>query len=570
MLRMAFLFALSALSASAAEQWTRLNTPHFELYTTAGDKKGRELILYFEQVRSFFTQVWPSQGNTEFPVRIVVFRNEKQYKPYAPNEVAAAYYAPGRHRDYIVLGDTDPEHLPAAIHEYMHLMVRHSGLKLPVWLNEGWADLYSTLKPAGRKTMVGDLIPGRVQALMTEKWMSFDALTSVGPKSATYNEKNRAGIFYAESWALAHMLYLAPEYSPKFAAFVAAVNRGKTAAEACRIAYGRTSAEVYADLQAYLRRNRLFGAVFEAKLAKSEEEAEASLPAAFESETMLADLLSVSGKREQAVEAFRNLASENPGNPEIPAAEAYLAWQNGDRDSARALFAKAFAAGGKDPEMCYHLGALELEKDPTSSLAIAALKRALDAKPDYTDARLRLGLAQLNAHDYAAGVGTLQQIHKIGDEQAPTLFNGLAYGYFQTGEPEKAREAARNALKWDQSDADKERTANIMAVLDSRAAFDAPPAPPKNPFSTPGERLERLEGTAKAMDCEGKRFVIETGGRTLAFDMQDPGRIQLRHRAQGTFEFTCGPLEPFRVTVEYAPSNQPGGNVAGVLKSLEF
>lgn len=49
-----------------------------------------------------------------------------------------------------------------------------------MWLDEGWADVFSTLKPWGKKSMVGDLIPGRVQVLQREDWMSFEDLTSVG------------------------------------------------------------------------------------------------------------------------------------------------------------------------------------------------------------------------------------------------------------------------------------------------------------------------------------------------------------------------------------------------------
>jgi tetratricopeptide (TPR) repeat protein len=593
MVRALALLTLSALCAPAAEQWTRLQTPHFELYTTAGEKKGRELILYFEQVRSFFIQASPVKGVADFPARIVVFRSEKQYKPYAPNEAAAAFYTPGRYRDYIVLGDTEPDHLPVAIHEYTHLIVEHSHLKLPVWLNEGWADLYSTLKPNGRKAMVGDLIPGRVQVLMNQKWMSFDELTSVGLKSATYNEKDRAGIFYAESWALVHMLYLAPEYSPKFSNFVAAVNKGKSAAEACQIAYGRTSAQMFADLQAYLRRNQLFGAVFDVKLSKSEEEAEASQPPAYESETVLADLLSITNKKDQAAAAYRKLEAENPGKPEIPQSMAYLAWQNNDRDTARREFEKAFAAGGNDPEMCYHMAMLELEKDSRSETAIKALNRAIQVKPDYTDARLQLGLAQLNAGDFAAGVSALEQIHKINDEQAATLFNAMAYGYSRIGNVDEARKQAQAALKWDKTDAERERTENILSYLDSRGkpalaglaseiddnrphltrpaeTDDATPPPPKNPFVKPGEKIERIEGTAKALDCEGKRFLIEAGGKTIAFDMRDPGRVLLKHKDSITVDFMCGPQKAFPVVVEYAPGEKIGKDVVGSLRSLEF
>src|SRR5258708_3711981 len=130
-----------------AEQWVKLTTPNFELYTTAGEKKGREAILYFEQVRSFFLQASESKRVSEFPVRIVAFRGEKQYQPYRINEFATAYFTRGRDRDYIVMQDVLSEHYPTAIHEYTHLILRHSGITPPPWLNAGLAELYSTLRP---------------------------------------------------------------------------------------------------------------------------------------------------------------------------------------------------------------------------------------------------------------------------------------------------------------------------------------------------------------------------------------------------------------------------------------
>src|SRR5579871_5419769 len=104
--------------ADAAEAWLKLGTPNFELYTTAGEKKGREAILYFEQVRSFFMEASQSKRAPSFPVRIIAFRGEKEYKPFRPNESAAAFYTGSHDRDYIVMEDISNEHYPVAIHEY--------------------------------------------------------------------------------------------------------------------------------------------------------------------------------------------------------------------------------------------------------------------------------------------------------------------------------------------------------------------------------------------------------------------------------------------------------------------
>ena len=121
--------ALAPIRVSAEEHWVKVTSPHFELFTSSGPKRGREAILYFEQVRQFFLQASPSKQVPEFPVRIVAFRTENQYKPYRISETAFAYYTGSESRDYIVMQNISAESYPVAIHEYMHLILRHTKLK---------------------------------------------------------------------------------------------------------------------------------------------------------------------------------------------------------------------------------------------------------------------------------------------------------------------------------------------------------------------------------------------------------------------------------------------------------
>jgi len=464
-----FAFTLLFPASAAQDQWFHLTTPHFEMYTTGGEKRAREVILYFEEVRSFFAKASPVRGVTEFPVRIVGFKNAKQYDPYRINSFAAAFYTKGRYRDYIVLGDLEPDHLPVAIHEYMHLVVQNSGIKLPVWLNEGWADVYSTLRPMGKKSLVGDLIPGRVQVLLQQKWLPFDILTSVSHDSPAYNEKDRASIFYAESWALTHMLYLSPGYSKNFNKFLLALNSGAGTNEACQTSFGKTGAEVFADLQQYLRGNKLYGAVFEVKLSKSEEEATVDQATDFDSALMSADLFAAINKLDRAKAGYEALAAQNAKRPEIPQSLGYLAWQKQDVELARMQFEKAFAAGSKDPQLCFHLAMFELQHGNGEAKAIAALQRALKLKPDYTDARLELGMAEIQANKYTEALADLKEIKRIDPNRAGRYFNALAYAYTQTSNFPEARKQAEAAKKWDRTDRDREQTESLLRYLDAQA-----------------------------------------------------------------------------------------------------
>ena len=148
------------------------------------------------------------------PVRVIVFGSKKEYHQYRPNEFAAAFYTQRAGRDYIVLGSVNGDAFPIAVHEYVHLVVQHIGLNLPPWLNEGMAELYSTLKTVGDKVIVGNVIPGRMLEISQEKWVPLSTILAATSDSPYYNEKNKAGSLYNEGWALTHMLELSPVYPP--------------------------------------------------------------------------------------------------------------------------------------------------------------------------------------------------------------------------------------------------------------------------------------------------------------------------------------------------------------------
>jgi len=585
---------LIAFPLTAADQWVKLATPHFELYTTAGEKKGREAILYFEQVRSFFLEASASKRVSEFPVRIVAFRGEKQYQPYRFNAFAFAYYARGRNRDYIVMQDIVSEHYPAAIHEYTHMIIEHIGLKPPPWLNEGMAELYSTLTPVGKKAAVGDIIPGRAQTLLNSKWIPLDALTSADRQSPLYNESDRAGMFYAESWALTHMLFFAPDYRPNFPKFVVAASSGKTMDEACQSVFGKRLTEVEAGLRQYLRGERFYRVVFDIKLEKSAEDPEVSEASPFESGMVLADLLALTNKTKEALSAYQQLAKDNPDKPDVEESLGYLAWQSGDNDAARGHFARAFATGTKNAQMCYDYAMLSRSGNDAVKNAIPAFRKALDLKPDYAEARLQLGLMLVNTRDYPEAIVQLRQVKKVDPDQAQWFFPALAYAYLQTGDKEKARENAELAKKWAKNPQQIDHADALLQSLESKktVARTAPPGeqvprlkhversefqvaeerPPANPFVAKDDQMSHVEGVAQKLDCSGKtaRFHVLVGKTAMIFDIPDPDRVLIKHSDEMKHDFACGVQKPYKVSVDYAILPDPKTGAAGIVRGLEF
>jgi hypothetical protein len=592
--------ALFPVAANAAEQWIKLETPHFELYTTAGEKKGREAILYFEEVRSFFKQA-SSAKREEAPVRIVAFRSEGQYKPYRMNETSVAYYTQNRNHEYIVMQDIASENYPVAIHEYTHLIVQRDKLNLPLWLNEGWADFYSSLRPQGNKALVGALLPGRVQTLLTARWLDLPALASVDQRSPMYNERDKAGIFYAESWLLVHMLYLSHNYSSNFIKFVLAIANGQDTVQAFQSVYGKSLKEVTQDLNQYFRSNRFFAALYDVKLEKSAEEPRVSEVSAFDSDLILADLLSMVRKPDQARQIYEQLAKDNPARPEAEEALGYLSWQANDANSARQHFARAFAAGSKNAQMCFDYAMLEARSSAPGDGVVPILRRAVELDPAFTEARLRLGVLLTSQERYAEAREQLHLIQKVNPDQAPGYFFALGYADYRTNHLDDARTNGALAKKWAKTPAESEQADSLLRALDPAPAAapkqairsaananndsdpplltrrDGPPleirgATPRNPFIQRDDQMKHVEGLAQNLDCSGAgaRFHVLVGKTTMVFEIPDPTSVLIKHSDEAHHDFTCGPQKPFPVSVDYAVQPDPKKGTAGIVRELDF
>jgi tetratricopeptide (TPR) repeat protein len=575
-------------SAPAAEQWLKLQSSHFELYTTAGEKKGREAVLYFEQVRDFFQRTHgESKAMPSVPVRIIAFRSDKEFEPYRFNAASSAFYLEGYDRDYIVMRSISPEYYPVAVHEFTHLLVKHTGAELPIWFNEGLAELYSTLKPAGKKVLVGEVIPGRFYYLQQHKWLSLEALTSADHNSPYYNERDRAGIFYSESWALMHMLALSSEYRPQFSKFLNLLASGATATAAFWQAYAKTINQVQKDLEAYLRGTHFNAAVFDVKLEKSAEEPDILPATPLESGIVLADLLALTGKQEPAKEAYGRLAKEYANSWEVEEGLAELAWTGKNPDEARRHFARAAELGSANPRLYFDYAMVLLELGEQGS-AIASLKKAVDLDPDYQDAQRYLAYSLLQDRQYQQAMDHFGKVKHIKAEQASVFYHGIAYAEYHLEKFDDARKAAELAKKYARNLEETAAAEDMLRVLDrekerqttlgERAAV---PHPVEQQASENPKQLVRradrppnasLLGTLRQVDCTGKvvRLRISSGQKQIVLAIRDKGNVAIKGAQTGTVDLTCGPQKGKLVTVEYESRQDAALGTIGDVRSIEF
>ncbi|HEY3457196.1 MAG TPA: tetratricopeptide repeat protein [Bryobacteraceae bacterium] len=465
----ALLLATAGL-APAADEWIGLATPHFRLYTTSDPKTAAAALQTFESARYFFEKSGIFHSVPSSVVQIVAFRSEQEYRAYGINPGACGYYQRTRRADYIVMRDLAPEHHQIGVHEYTHFVFEHSGLTLPLWLNEGLADLYSSVTGSQGHVVLGRAPFGRVYTLEKESWIDLGTLLDVGRDSQYYSQSQKMLLFYAESWALTHMLALSQDYAAAFPKFVELISSGVSARESLAKIYGKGPDQVMADLRAYISRRQLPTHVFDLDLAAAEVEPRPIAAPREQADLALADLAAFNPTAEAAgAAALNSFSGQYPDSPEAEESLGYLALRHNRTEEARLHFQKAVDRHSTAPDVIFYLAHLDASAGAPPDRVIALLNRALEINPGYYQARLELGLVAARAKKFELAAAALTAAAQSGNEHpehAYVVSYTLAYCYAQLHQPERAFEYAEKAAHAVRNSQDEEQTANLLRYIE--------------------------------------------------------------------------------------------------------
>jgi tetratricopeptide (TPR) repeat protein len=426
-------------------------------------------------VRRAFKEILGVKLHGDHPVTIVAFRDAQEYEPYQPHDGAFAFYMPQPHRDFIVIQDLLPEHYQVILHEYTHLVIHQAGMKLPLWLNEGFAELYATMRPMGSKIWVGRVMPQHLQ-VAEAGLANLREILDADTRSKVYNEKDRMGIFYAESWAMVHMLKFSDAYSPGFEGFLDAVGRGEESGHALERVYRKPLEAIQADLKAYVHGNHFFEGVIHARIDKVAVEPIITPKDPFETKVMLAGIEALGSHRDRGLRTLEMLAESNPGRPEPFEEMAWAHLASTSPQSAIAPFRLAIEAGTHDADLCFRY-AVGLRAIIPEADYLAALRRATEIDPGNSAAQQILAVHAFNSRDYPEAVKRLHLVKKLDRANAFTYYRLLSYAAFQTGQTDEAKSAAKRAQQYASTD-EEHRFADQIASYVTGAGSMKPPEVP--------------------------------------------------------------------------------------------
>jgi len=245
-------------------EWVEVRSPHFSVVTDAGEKRGREVALRFEQMRAVFGALLTKAKVTiPVPLQIVAFRSTKEMRQFVPlwkgkpTQVAGLFEG-NEDRTFIMLDMSTEDPWQVVFHEYAHQLLNgNTSAQVQPWFDEGFAEFFSTIKVNGKEADVGLVSNNDFLVLQQTGMMKIADLFRVRQNSSVYNESgDHRSVFYAESWLVVHYIY-DKQWVPKLGPyFDLALDRGMPVEEAIQQAFGLSAADLDKALRQYFSRHQ--------------------------------------------------------------------------------------------------------------------------------------------------------------------------------------------------------------------------------------------------------------------------------------------------------------------------
>jgi hypothetical protein len=203
-----------ALVATAAPKWNTLQAPHCLIVSQLSERETRDWATQFEQFTAALRSKITIDDRFLPPLTVVLFADSGKFAPYCPRTAdgkkrnVAGFFASRDTWGVIGLADAfnDEETRHVVLHEATHWLISATRTEIPLWLNEGFAEVFSTFQFKKDYGLLGEPIPYHLDALRGERWVPLFQLMLTSAGDNLYTDNNRNRIFYAESWVFTHKL----------------------------------------------------------------------------------------------------------------------------------------------------------------------------------------------------------------------------------------------------------------------------------------------------------------------------------------------------------------------------
>jgi hypothetical protein len=226
---------------------------HTDLEPAFAQELGQRLDVMYEEYSRRLVEFSIPENQPRFEVYL--FNRQADYMQFTNNRFpnTAGVFMSGRNMLAAFLENQGRDALRRTLqHEAFHQFAFTAiGPDLPIWLNEGLAQLFEEGIWTGREFRIGQVPPRRVRQLQADvqnkRLVDFDVLLRQTPRewSRTLSrDADQGGTQYNQAWAMVHFLVFAgdsrgqPAYRQRLTEMLRLIHQGRGGEEAFKEAFG--------------------------------------------------------------------------------------------------------------------------------------------------------------------------------------------------------------------------------------------------------------------------------------------------------------------------------------------
>ncbi|MDE0348121.1 MAG: tetratricopeptide repeat protein [Gammaproteobacteria bacterium] len=407
------------------------------------------------------------------PLKIVAFRRARDFQRIFEVRQIAGFMQSGLERHTLVFGPDARGSVAnqTAFHEYTHYLMRsRQGINFPVWYEEGFASLLSTMRIGDDAVTVG-YVPERVLEEVRLPRMSVrDLLDERYELDWARHDLMR---LYARAWLFAHMLHFGhlaglPPYHEGIPAMLDNVDTGMSAAQAMEEALGAGTETLQRQLRQYARRRGLPTQRLPVPAAEPDVSDDGCL-AETDVRQELA-MAAVSRNPKYARDLFARILESDPDHVD---ALVGLSLTEDDPRGARDVVDRALAIEPGHSAANVRMGEVKVAecRGSTAAECLGAwdegarhYRLALRSQPDSVGAAYGLGVVYLHTGQAGDAVNYLRVAYRRAPWAPPFNFY-LGSEYRFPGSRERPRTHLTKPIHWDPHQRRRERASMALALL---------------------------------------------------------------------------------------------------------
>jgi len=531
------LLASSLFAAAKNENWLEVRTPHFVVVTNSGEKQARKTADQFERMRAVFQKRFPKASvDASSPIIVIAVKDKKDFRALEPEAYLAkgaldlaGLFLQGPDKNYVLLRlEAEEQHPYATIyHEYTHFIVRKAADWLPLWLNEGWAQLYENTEIKEKEVGIGEPSVENLTLLRQNRLLPLNVLLKVDHNSPYYHEENKGSIFYAESWALTHYLTIKDQQdnTDRFTDYVKLVSNNVDAVTAATRAFGDLKV-LEKNLSQYVSQGRFYYFRMPGAITIDDSSFQVEPLTPLRADAIRADFLAYNDRGKDAHALLDQVLKDDPNSAAARETMGLMAFREGKLDEAEKWYEQAVKLDSQSFLAHYYFAAIarrEASSPERSAQIEASLRTSIKLNPAFAPA-----LDQLSSF--------LGMQHKALEEAAKLNLNAIQL------EPSNIEYRVNRANLM----MEMERLPDAIAILETAMKLADKP----QDREILENQLQSIKQYQAAREAQGKEFhedmekaaalekasAEEVEAEPSASESSEPARHGPRHTVRGTLK----------------------------------